>query len=890
MKVLFLSILAVLGSIFSSAQVTQGGLEGRLTGPEGSPIENASVLVTNYSLQSTKGITTHVDGLFTISGLPVGEYRLEISHVSYSGLVMDSIRVELGLSANLGEIKLQARSTDLEAVVVSADKYFLSSSAAIESNITLTSMNTLPIDRDFKSAITLLPQVNPSYYGDLPNMGGATGSENLLFIDGLNVTDNYDVSSSISLPYNFIKEIQVKQGGYEAQYGKTIGGLVNAVTQSGTNESKGQAFAFFTNSGLGQDPKTTGAPGSAVKDIANYDVGASFGGAIVKDKLWYFAAYSFNRKQFMREIVGHGYFQDNLDVNMFAGKLSWKASSKTDLSMVVLGDPSVHKQVKYSDLLGNGIPTAVDNTDAMLARYTLGGFYAILKGQTKINSTISTDYSLYGFGRRFKEAGTTDIGTLQPQYIDRLVPGEIRVSGGIGRTQDNDMTKIGISASVTKLIQSSTIKAGFLYEVNRVDAVFDITTPGQIIADSGPQYTGIEVDWSIKPKSINPAAYVQGNFKVSETLEVSSGLRWDGWFLYNGVEELQSMQLLQPRIGFSYFFGQNGNQKIFGNYGLIYQQIPLIVSVGYFTHLETARFYSSDPRNSGVAPVGQVYFAPTDKPDYDNNKDMKPDYSSEYVLGYETLVNPLIRLGLKGMYRRLESAVLTGWETTFADPDPQYFINGNAGAGALSFLPPAKRDYLALEFTVQGRDRRAKVNYNFSYVLSRNYGNYTGYFDQDLTRASQPGNSISYSVPEQAIRSLGDLPNDRRHMAKVFGSYSFNFGLTAGVSVVFVTGTPLNEYKVDSLIGFRPVFLKDRGTAGRLPNLLDVNLRLAYKPANLPGRLLLDFFHIGSSQQVTFQDQYKFFDSQETVLNPNFGKPISYQPPMFVRFGIEVDF
>ena len=185
-------------SFFSNAQVTQGGLEGRLTNAEGNPIESASVSVTSPSLQGTKGTATLVNGFFKISSLPVGEYRMEISHVSYSSLITENIKVGLGLTANLGEIKLQAKITDLETVVVSGDKYYLSSSTAVESNITQATMNTLPIDRDFKSAITVLPQVNPSYYGDLPNMGGATGSENYLFIDGLNVTDNNDVSSSIS--------------------------------------------------------------------------------------------------------------------------------------------------------------------------------------------------------------------------------------------------------------------------------------------------------------------------------------------------------------------------------------------------------------------------------------------------------------------------------------------------------------------------------------------------------------------------------------------------------------------------------------------------------------------------------------------------------------------
>src|SRR2546425_12247438 len=92
------------------------------------------------------------------------------------------------------------------------------------------------------------------------SIGGATGLENAYFIDGVNVTSPHlggpgvlPVSDFV-LPYNFVRTVEVKEGGYDARYGRAIGGTVNAVTYSGGNAFEGSVFAFFTNSALTGGP------------------------------------------------------------------------------------------------------------------------------------------------------------------------------------------------------------------------------------------------------------------------------------------------------------------------------------------------------------------------------------------------------------------------------------------------------------------------------------------------------------------------------------------------------------------------------------------------------------------------------------------------------------
>ena len=113
----------------------------------------------------------------------------------------------------------------------------------------------------------------------------------MYYLDGVNITDPQDAGTSTDLPFNFIKELQVKTGGYEAEYGRATGGIINVITHSGGNRFTGQAFVYFTNDGLTAEPRF-GVAGSTEPDFSQYDVGGSVGGPILRDRLWFFAAYA----------------------------------------------------------------------------------------------------------------------------------------------------------------------------------------------------------------------------------------------------------------------------------------------------------------------------------------------------------------------------------------------------------------------------------------------------------------------------------------------------------------------------------------------------------------------------------------------------------------------
>ena len=141
----------------------------------------------------------------------------------------------LGSTTSLGTIVLQQQSIETEEIIISGNKTLIDPTST-EYGGTLRSKDfeNLPLDRDYKSIVALLPLANTSYFGDQVNFAGATGFENKYFIDGMDVSYGFNSGTGTNLPYNFIKDIEVKTGGYEAEYKSSLGGIINVITNSGS--------------------------------------------------------------------------------------------------------------------------------------------------------------------------------------------------------------------------------------------------------------------------------------------------------------------------------------------------------------------------------------------------------------------------------------------------------------------------------------------------------------------------------------------------------------------------------------------------------------------------------------------------------------------------------
>ena len=857
-----------------------GNLEGWIIDTDGNYLEGVNISLQSESLQGNRGATSNKKGYFQILYLPVGEYTILISSVGYNSLRIEDVKVELGKTTNLGEITLTQKVINLSQVTVSGEKQIIDpESTTYGENIRSSEFENLPVDRNYRNIVTLLPQANTSYFGDEVNIGGATGLENKYLIDGVEVTDPLLGSKGTNLPYNFIKEIQVKSGGYGADSYSALGGLLNVITFSGTNEFHGSFFGFYTSNKFSENQKL-GINDVTQGDFSNYDVGFSLGGPLLRNNLWFYTAYNptFNRRD--ARVPSFGNSVEKTITHSFAAKLNWLANEQLQFVFTATGDPEISNAVGFDV----GVPPdEMTNPDPYFRNIFTGGGNYSLNGKYTIGNNLIIDGMFAYLDREDKTEPSTLIGKTEPLFIDYT---NNTWSGGVSDNFDLHRTTLIGKISGTVLLADHILNAGIEYKTTAGNFQSDYNVIQKY--DSTFYLQHIENNFG-EVKNRIPSFYIEDRWKIFNDLSINAGLRWDGHYIFgtNGKMVQKIAVPLQPRIGFVFLTADDGSQRIYGSFGRYAQEFALIQS-GYY-HSGNGWIsvigYDQDPR---IDTTGGYVFT-------NNPRTIKPEveglteqYYDDFSLGYEFLFGWNLRAGIQGVYRILREGI----DDVYLVDEGRYQY-GNPGSGILSAWPKPQRDYASLILSIE---RRGDEHFNFlaSYVLSRNYGNYEGLFSAFNFRAIPNQNATFDDLENSFTNATGLVPNDRTHVFKFAGSYRFSFGLVTGISFVAQSGTPLSDY---ARTNYGIKFLSPRGSAGRTPAVWDLNARLTYG-FKLTGswftKLILDIFHIASQRQPVYIDQRHYFPNDENgnpdVLNPTYGQAYRYQPPLSVRIGFEVSY
>jgi hypothetical protein len=881
--VLSVVLIALLCTTRLSAQEITGNIEGLLEDENGDPVAFANAVVSGPSLQGSRGVMSTADGYFGVFKLPVGTYTVSISHVSYKPATVEDVIVRLGRTTTLGMVQLKAALFEAPAIIVTERKKLIDPlTLAIGTNLTSDEFRELPINRDYKTITTLVPLVNESFQGDESNFAGSTGHENKYYVDGAEATDPYLGITGTNLPYNFVKDIEIKTGGYEAEYRSSLGGIVNVVSHSGTNEFHGQVFGFFVNNQLQGSPRL-GVAEPETGDFTQYDVGLSLGGPIVRDKLWFYGAYNPSFSEEYVDIPGTGFHPDKNITHVFSGKLDWKAASKTRVALTVTGDPSSRDAVGVTFGSPGANALSFDNPDPYLAKVETGGVNLYAKGTHLFNDNVFLEASLSGVTRKIFMEGLTERGRNEILFIDGPTA---TWSGGYLSPTDDRSRQITGDAVGTFGLGRHTVKTGIGYRDNKLDANEEYIYMGRVMPGV---YARLDFYLTGTMRSQILSAFVQDSWRLTGRLRLNAGIRWDAQYFKDPSGEIaQSItDQFQPRVGLVYQPGELGTQKVFASYGRFYQELglPLIANYRNENVGFGITYWDHDPRDDPSGGIGG--------PEYGVSADevdgLKGQHYDEFSLGYERQLGSFVTVGARGIYRSLGNAVEVG---TCGDLGNY----GNPGEGLLSCLPEAKREYKALEINLQtfgGIRYFARV----SYVLSENNGNYPGLFFP-ATWNQTNFTPLFHSV-ESMVNSEGLLPNDRTHVFKISAFYGLRFGMTVGTSLAWMSGTPMSVMEGSSEGVPYLNFAVPRGSAGRTPEIWDLNFRFAYDLAYLfrttmQPRLILDVFHIGSQLEPVAFDETKNFmqdaEGNQIAPNPTFGMATQYQPPPAVRLGFELNF
>jgi len=256
-------------ALTSTAFGHTGGLRVRITDASGNPVSGATVTAeTSESLTSKSG-TTSANGEVTLIGLdPSGEYEVTVSGSGYQRLRTEDVVVVSGRNFTL-EYSLQPVGGQVEEIVVTAATARLvdTKSAMVGTDVTLDITESLPTGRSFQSYLQLAPSTKPTLDGNPSSKSGVnytdqvdsngntagTSTDNMYFIDGINITDNLLGTFGANFNSEIIQEQQIITGGANAEYEGGQGLISRVVTKSGSNEWHGSLNYYMQSDSLVAD-------------------------------------------------------------------------------------------------------------------------------------------------------------------------------------------------------------------------------------------------------------------------------------------------------------------------------------------------------------------------------------------------------------------------------------------------------------------------------------------------------------------------------------------------------------------------------------------------------------------------------------------------------------
>src|ERR1700681_168773 len=291
------------------AQVAGGTTTGTVVDSSGRLIPNASVSITNVATGINRTVTTNEDGLYIAPNLLPASYQLTVTAAGFKTEGKNDIDLTVGATVTLN-LTMQVGGTKEMVQVVSEAPAVQLSTSDISAVVDATTVRELPLNgRSWTDLATLQPGVNriqtqPDFaqgtdrgnrgFGQQLTISGARPQQNNYRLDGVSLNDyaNGAPGSVLggSLGVDAIQEFSVLTSNYSAEYGKTSGGVVNAITRSGTNQIHGSAYEFLRNNAL--DARNYfDAPGHATPPFKRNQFGGAVGGPIIKNRTFFFFDY-----------------------------------------------------------------------------------------------------------------------------------------------------------------------------------------------------------------------------------------------------------------------------------------------------------------------------------------------------------------------------------------------------------------------------------------------------------------------------------------------------------------------------------------------------------------------------------------------------------------------
>ena len=876
--------LVVAGANASAQNIgqTTGQIEGVVVDATGAVLPGVTITITSPALTGSKIVVSGGSGEYVVPGLPTGTYKLEAMLDGFISVAVENIVIKPGAVIR-PNVKMSPGLSEQVTVIASPVLDVMSSAAS--NNLSAEIINELPKGRSWETVVQLAPAVNQETLQGEKGISfrGASISENSYIVDGVDTTSVVVGSAGQDVVLDFVNEVQVKSGFVGADYGGALGGIVNVVTKSGSNQFRGLLNLQYSGSALTASPRERLRVNPTNSKIAEYvqdpedpqvqlDFGGTLGGRIVRDKLWFFAGFMPQYIDTDRDVTfTNGVsdsFTNEVRRNYFTGKLTGRLrdAATWNASVSVSPDNWMGQLPAQDGTSPSNVDYAARGRDSSKTAYGLS-----------LDWVPSTKFFLNAFVG-YHEKTTSDVGVPDAdryRYVNSNIgmagvpesyqhPTNWETSPETTNVYNNDDSRFSFGATASTTFNAAgrhLVKLGFQYSQpktylnyrptqERADLHWNLSFIGQRGAYGYWRAFDISTDGRVE--SDNQAIYIQDTWSVSRfTLNI--GLRTEREKLIpytstnNPTEEIYFGfgDKLAPRLGVAWDVRGDSSWKVYANGGLFYDMMKHsaprdgfgggVFKIDYYT-LDT---YDYTLLNK-TAPLGRKIFT-LDLRGTGAVLDpgLKPARTNVYDVGTEIELARTVTLGVGYVHRDVSDA---NEDAQVLQPNGTSFqkVLGNPGEGLLSATygagyPPNPR----FERVYDGVDIQLKKRYadnwaaGVSYTFSRLKGNYDGLADPDqqIYADLNPNVGIYCDYLEgcytaSGAKDYGRLSADRPHQFKVNGSYAFDWGLTAGLFFQAVSGTPITaNLGVNSATVTHPT---GRGGDGRNPMINQTDLSLMY--------------------------------------------------------------
>ena len=689
---------ACLGSMAPTAfaQSATGAVAGRANAGD-------QITIINTATGLTRTVTVGADGSYRLAQLPVGEYTLKHGEQELRVSVPLGGTATVNLAGAAGATTLDAVQVSGARVINRVDVY----STETSFNVNREELSRLPVEQSLASVALLAPGVvaGNSSFGGL-SFAGSSVAENAVFVNGLNVTDIYDRQGFSTPPFGFFKEFQVKTGGYSVEFGRSTGGVINAVTRSGSNEFEGGVEVTFEPSAgrsAGRDhlhPGSTTDGHFASRDTSSFlKTNLWAAGPIVKDKLFLFAMYE-DRDSVSKYTNGiKEWRQGEADNGFWGTKLDWIINDNHSLELLAFSDDAEtvtdvyaydwdarQTGAKSGQTIAEGGGTNWSATytghfgQSFTARAMIGQNEAQTNSYSAADAQCDRITSNNTYASIRAGMGTAPLGcAVSTSVVDRTNTRDVArldFEWSLG----NHLIRFGADREVLTTDQISKYPgSGWMYTAY-------VPTPGSEVFGGAGVYIPPGVTQMLMARrnqsggefeTVANAFYVEDQWSVTPNLLLTLGLRSDSFNnkVADGSSFIKQDNLIAPRAGFSWDIKGDGTSKLFGNAGRYYLPVSNNINVNFAGGLtdEYAYFALNGWTLESNPVTGTPYYKPnigqqigptdtsmnTGTSDLRQavSRDMEAVYQDEFILGFQQMINEAWSWGVNATYREMHHAV-----------------------------------------------------------------------------------------------------------------------------------------------------------------------------------------------------------------------------------------